>query len=218
MPHAVRPRSHLCESHPEEIASTITHACGLALSIAALVAMIRVGNGEPWRVVSAAVFGTTLVLLYLSSTLYHAFSGPRAKELLQVLDHACIYLLIAGSYTPLTLVTLRGPWGWSLFGAIWFLAVAGVLVKALMRGRKDGWLSTALYLAMGWLIIVACAPVIRTLPPGGLAWLLAGGVCYSLGIAFFAWHSLRFNHALWHLCVLAGSACHVAAALFHILR
>jgi len=218
MPYPFRPRSHLCESHHEEVASTITHAVGLALSIAGLVAMILVSNGDPWRVVSASIFGATLILLYLSSTLYHAFSGPRTKAVFQILDHACIYLLIAGSYTPVTLVTLRGPWGWSLFGVVWFLAIAGVLMKSLLRGKKETWWSTAIYLAMGWLLIIAIEPVLRLLSVTALAWLVAGGLSYTLGIVFFAWERLRFNHAIWHLFVLLGSACHVIGITQYVLR
>lgn len=195
-----------------------THALGTALAIAALVAMLADAGGETFRTVSAAVFGTTLVLLYLASTLYHATTCPRLKPLLQALDHACIYLLIAGSYTPLTLVALRGPWGWSLLGVVWTMALGGVLLKTLGRGKRDSAWSTALYIAMGWLAVVAFGPLVRALPPAGLAWLVAGGLCYTFGVIFFAWRKLPFNHAVWHLFVLAGSACHVVATLGYILR
>lgn len=215
-----RQRSPLCESHAEEIANTLTHAFGTALAIASLVAMVLMSDGERYRVVSASIFGGTLVLLYLSSTLYHAFTSPRIKSVLQALDHACIYLLIAGSYTPLTLVALRETWGWSwaLFGTIWFLAIAGVLLKTLARGRKDTWWSTLLYIVMGWLVVVALGPMTRILPAAGIAWMVAGGLCYTFGVAFFAWRKLRFNHSIWHLFVLAGSACHVIATMLYILR
>lgn len=212
-----RPRSPLCESHAEELASTATHALGTLLAVAALVVMLLRAGDDGFRSASAAVFGSTLVLLYLSSTLYHATSCPRRKPRLQALDHACIYLLIAGSYTPLTLVTLRGPWGWTLFGIVWCMALGGVLLKTLHRGKRDTWWSTALYVTMGWLAVLALGPMTRALPPAGLAWLIAGGLCYTFGVIFFAWKSLRFNHAVWHLFVLAGSACHVSAAVFHIL-
>lgn len=195
-----------------------THALGTALAITALVAMLADAGGETFRTVSAAVFGTTLVLLYLASTLYHATTCPRLKPLLQALDHACIYLLIAGSYTPLTLVALRGPWGWSLLGVVWTMALGGVLLKTLGRGKRDSAWSTALYIAMGWLAVVAFGPLVRALPPAGLAWLVAGGLCYTFGVIFFAWRKLPFNHAVWHLFVLAGSACHVVATLGYILR
>lgn len=212
-----RPRSPLCDTPTEELASSLTHALGTVLSLGALIWMLTIAHGDPFRVISASLFGGTLTLLYASSTLYHAISHPKWKALLQVLDHACIYLLIAGSYTPLTLVALRGPWGWSLFGIVWFCALAGVLLKAFVAGKKDHWLSTALYIAMGWLVVIAFGPVIRALPTAGLAWLIAGGVCYTLGVVFFAWKRLPFNHAIWHLFVLGGSVCHVFAAV-HILR
>ncbi|MGC4017287.1 MAG: hemolysin III family protein [Luteolibacter sp.] len=215
---STRTRSELCDSPREELASSITHGIGAALSVAALVGMLLAAKGEPYKIVSASVFGSTLVLLYLSSTLYHAFSGPRLKALFQLFDHACIYLLIAGSYTPLTLVSLRGPWGWSLLGVVWFLALAGVVIKSVFSGKKDHWISTALYIAMGWLVVIAIGPMMKALPSGGLAWLVAGGLCYTLGTIFFAWRRLPYNHAIWHLFVLAGSACHVAAVQLHILR
>nr|WP_081886225.1 hemolysin III family protein [Haloferula sp. BvORR071] len=217
-PGAERPRSPLCESHAEEMASMATHAVGTALAIAALVGMVMVAEGETFKTISAIVFGGTLVLLYLSSTIYHAVSCPRRKPWLQALDHACIYLLIAGSYTPLSLVALRGPWGWSLFGVVWFLAIAGVLLKTLGRGKRTSWWSTGLYIFMGWLAVFALGPMIRALPVAGIAWLVAGGLCYTFGVIFFAWEKLRFNHAIWHLFVLAGSACHVAATALYILK
>jgi hemolysin III len=200
------------------MASMLTHAVGTILAVGALVAMVMSANGEPWRVVSGSIFGGSLIALYLSSTLYHTFSGERAKAFFQILDHACIYLLIAGSYTPLTLVSLRGPWGWSLFGIIWFLAIAGVLLKTMGSGKKDSWWSTGLYLMMGWLVVIAINPVIRALPPAGFAWLVAGGVCYSVGVIFFLWRRLKFNHAIWHLWVLAGSACHVVVTLRYVIQ
>jgi hemolysin III len=200
------------------MASMVTHAIGTALAIAALVAMVLIAEGEAYRTISASVFGGTLILLYLSSTIYHATSCERRKPILQGLDHACIYLLIAGSYTPLTLVALRGPWGWTLFGIVWTMALGGVLLKTLCRGKRDSWWSTALYIIMGWLAVIAWGPMIRALPPAGVAWMVAGGLCYTLGVIFFAWRKLRFNHAIWHLFVLAGSACHVIASALYILR
>ena len=196
----------------------VTHAIGTVLAIAALVAMVLIAEGEAYRTVSASVFGGTLILLYLSSTIYHATSCERRKPILQALDHACIYLLIAGSYTPLTLVALRGPWGWTLFGIVWTMALGGVLLKTLCRAKRDSWWSTALYIVMGWLAVIAWGPMIRALPPAGVAWMVAGGLCYTLGVIFFAWRKLRFNHAIWHLFVLAGSACHVIASALYILR
>lgn len=195
-----------------------SHALGTAMAIAALVIMVLAAVGEPVRVVAASIFGATLVLLYGASTVYHAFSCPRLKPFLQIIDHACIYLLIAGSYTPLTLVAMRGAWGWSLFGIVWFLAIGGVVVKACMQGKRESWWSTVLYLVMGWLIVIAIRPLLAALPPAGLAWLIAGGLCYSFGIVFFIREKMRFNHAIWHLFVIAGSACHVIATTLYILR
>lgn len=210
-------RSDLCDSHREEVASLLTHALGTLLSVVALVAMLILSEGEPLKIVSAAVFGTSLILLYASSTLYHFFTSARWKARFQSLDHACIYLLIAGSYTPITLVTLRGATGWWLFGTVWSLAILGVLIKTLRKGRKDHWISTALYLAMGWLILFAFAPLVRNLPMAGVWWLVAGGFTYSFGIIFYAWNRLPFNHAIWHLFVLGGSSCHVLAVARYVL-
>ncbi|MES2440870.1 MAG: hemolysin III family protein [Verrucomicrobiota bacterium] len=210
-------RSELCDSHREEVASLVTHAAGVLLSIVALVVMLALSAGEPLKVVSAAVFGSSLILLYASSTLYHFFTSARWKSLFQSLDHACIYLLIAGSYTPITLITLRGATGWWLFGTVWALAVLGVMIKTLRKGKKGHWISTALYLAMGWLILFAMGPLIRGLPMAGVWWLVAGGFTYSFGIVFYAWKRLPFNHAIWHLFVLGGSACHVLAVARYVL-
>lgn len=213
MPH----RSALCDSHREEVASLVTHAIGTILSIAALVTMIALSGGEPVKLVSAVVFGASLVLLYASSTLYHFFTSPRWKARFQALDHAFIYLLIAGSYTPITLVTLQGKSGWWLFITVWCLALVGMLIKILGKRRKDHWISTALYLAMGWLILFAFGPLVRELPRAGVWWLVAGGFTYSLGIVFYAWKKLPFNHAIWHLFVIGGSACHVLAISRYVL-
>ena len=204
-------RSQLCDSHREEVASLVTHAVGVVLSIVGLATMLMLSGGEPLKLISAVVFGVSLILLYTSSTLYHFFTAPRWKALFQSLDHACIYLLIAGSYTPITLITLRGVTGWWLFGTVWVLAIVGVLIKTLRKGKKDHWLSTTLYLAMGWLILFAMGPLTRNLPMAGVWWLVAGGFTYSFGIVFYAWRRLPFNHAIWHLFVLGGSACHVIA-------
>jgi len=209
-------RSHLCDSHREEVASLLTHLAGVVFGVAALVVMLVLAAGDPLKLLCAAVFGVSLVLLYSSSALYHFFTAPRWKARFQTLDHACIYLLIAGSYTPFTLITLKGPWGWSLFAAVWSMALAGVLLKTLGKGRKDHWLSTALYLVMGWLVLFAIVPLVRNLPAAGIAWLVAGGLAYTVGVVFFAWRRLPFNHAVWHLFVLAGSVCHVLAVCLFV--
>lgn len=208
-------RSELCDSHREEVASLWTHAIGALLGVVATVLMVVAAEGA-LATVSAVIFGLSLVLLYSSSSLYHFFTAPSWKALFQRYDHICIYLLIAGSYTPITLVGLGGAWGWTLFGIVWAMAAAGIGVKAFGSGKKDHWISTALYLAMGWLVVIAIVPIIRSLSPTGLAWLVAGGVSYSGGVAFFVWHRLPFNHAIWHLFVLAGSACHVVAVIRYV--
>jgi hemolysin III len=211
-------RSPLCDSHREEVASSLTHALGVVFGLAALAVMLVLSAGQPLKLISATVFGVSLVLLYLSSALYHCFTSLRWKARFQSLDHACIYLLIAGSYTPITLITLRGALGGWLFGIIWAMALAGVLIKLLWNGKKDHWISTALYLVMGWLVVFAIGPLIRALPPAGLCWLVAGGLSYTLGIIFYAWRRLPFNHAIWHLFVLGGSVCHVVAIAGYVLR
>jgi hemolysin III len=209
-------RSDLCDSHREEVASVLTHAFGVVFGVVALVMMLFFSGGEVLKVVSAVVFGGTLILLYTSSTLYHFFTSTRWKSRFQTIDHVCIYLLIAGSYTPVTLITLRGATGWWLFGVVWMLAICGVLVKTLRSGKKGHWISTGLYLGMGWLILFAIGPLVRSLPPAGVWWLVAGGFSYSFGVVFYAWQRLPFNHAIWHLFVLGGSVCHVLAVVRYI--
>jgi hemolysin III len=211
-------RSHLCDTHREEVASMVTHAAGMIFSVVALVMMLILSGGDPLKIVSAAVFGTSLIVLYSSSTLYHIATTHRWKARFQTLDHICIYLLIAGSYTPFTLITLRGPWGWSIFGAVWAMAIGGIFMKTLWKGKKDHWFSTALYLLMGWLIVLAIGPLWRQLPAAGVGWLAAGGLSYTLGVVFFAWNRLPFNHAIWHLFVLTGSVCHVLAVSLFVFR
>jgi hemolysin III len=204
----------------EEIANAITHGLGLAgAAIAApLLVTAAVRRGDAWQIVGAAVFAATLLLMYLASTLYHACPGGRraaAKQRLRTLDHAAIYLLIAGTYTPFLLGPLRGPWGWGLLAAEWSLALVGIAAK-LRFGFRWPRLSTAVYVGMGWLAIVAVGPMLEEVGKRGVAWLLAGGLCYTGGVAFYAtdWR-LRYGHAVWHLFVAGGSACHVWAALRH---
>jgi hemolysin III len=203
------------QSLGEEIANGLTHGVGLLLSLAVLPVLVvsAVRGGDPLRVVAASVYGATLVLLYATSTLYHALPGRRAKVVFRRLDHAAIYLLIAGTYTPFVLGPLRGAWGWSLFGVIWGIAVLGVVFKSVFGIRMPG-LSTVLYIVMGWLVVVAAVPLTHYLPAAALAWLLVGGMMYTGGILFFARdHRMRFGHAVWHLFVLAGSAAHCWAVL-----
>lgn len=212
-----RERSHLCDSHREEVASLWTHAAGVVISFIALGVMLVVAGTDPRKIVSAAVFGMSLVMLYSASTLYHFFISPQWKSRLQALDHACIYILIAGSYTPICLLVLPGAWGAILLVLVWSMATAGVAVKLLIASKRDHWISTTLYLAMGWLVLGAIVPLYRAMPPGGMAWLLAGGLAYTGGITFFMWHRLPYNHAIWHLFVLTGSICHVLAVILHVL-
>lgn len=209
-------RSQLCDTHREEVASMVTHAVGIAFSVGALVTMLVLAAGDSLKMVSAVVFGMSLIVLYSSSTLYHFSTTLRWKARFQTLDHICIYLLIAASYTPFTLITLRGAWGWSIFGAVWGMAVAGVCMKTLWKGKKDHWFSTALYLLMGWLILLAIVPLWKALPSAGMAWLVAGGLAYTLGVVFFVWNKLPYNHAIWHLFVLTGSVCHVLAVCLYV--
>src|ERR1019366_4008686 len=191
----------------EEIANSITHGIGAALSIAGLVAIAAVAalDRSAWRTVACAIYGTSLVLPYTSSTIYHALANNRAKRVFKILDHSSIYLLIAGTYTPFTLITLRGPWGWTLFGVIWGLCVCGILFKSLWIGRLKV-ASTVVYVLMGWCAVVAIRPLLAALSWTGFAWLLAGGLCYTAGVAFYV-NSRRFAHSVWHLFVMAGSFC-----------
>ena len=200
----------------EEIANSISHGIGALLSIAAAPILIvsAVRHGDAAAVVGASLFSGTLINLYLSSTLYHALAQTRATTIFRTLDHAAIYLLIAGTYTPFTLGVLRGPWGWTLFGLVWGCAVLGVLLKTIGRLWK-GNLSTVLYVAMGWLVVIAIKPLIDAMPFYGLMWLFGGGLFYTAGVAFFMLERLRYSHFVWHLFVVAGSACHVVAVFLY---
>lgn len=205
-------------SRGEELANSLTHGLGVLLSAAGLVALVTASlrHGDAWHVTSTSIFGGTLVFSYLTSTLYHSFRGERVKEVLRKFDHAAIFLLIAGTYTPFVLVTLRGPWGWSLFGVTWGLAIAGVALKFWFAGRFR-LASTLLYLGMGWLVLVAVKPLAANLPRAGFAWLIAGGLCYSVGAAFYMWKRLTYHHAVWHVFVLGGGTCHWVAVFRHVV-
>jgi hemolysin III len=202
----------------EEIANAITHGIGLLLSIAGFVVLLVLAalRGTAWHIVACSIYGATLICLYTASTLYHAVISPRVKRALRIFDHSAIYLLIAGTYTPFLLVSLRGPWGWSLFGVIWGLALAGVLFKFWFVERF-AILSTAVYIAMGWLVVIAAKPVITHLPLTAIIWLLAGGLAYTGGVIFFAAKRIPYSHAIWHLFVLAGSICHYFAVLSTVI-
>ena len=201
----------------EEVANSLSHGLGLLLAIAGLpVLIVRADHtGSVYALVGAAIFGGNAILLYLASTLYHAIPHQRIKAILRALDHAAIYLLIAGTYTPITLGVLRGGWGWTLFGLIWSLALAGMLFKA-MGGLRFPRLSTVLYLAMGWVGVIAIRPLWLHMGVGGLVWLAAGGLAYTLGVVFFVLdEKVRYSHFIWHLFVLAGTTCHFFAVLFY---
>ena len=202
----------------EEIANSITHGIGIVLAIGALVILATFAGiyGNPWHVISVSVYGFTLILLYTASTLYHSIQAPRTKTILQILDHSAIYMLIAGTYTPFTLVNLRGPWGWSLFAVIWCLAFIGT---AIQLSQMERWrvVSLGLYVGMGWTVLVAIKPLIASVATGGLILLLLGGLAYTFGILFYRWKSLKFHHAVWHLFVLAGSILHFFAVLYYVI-
>jgi len=202
----------------DELASALTHGLGAIAALAGGSVLITLTaiQGGGWQLGTAIVFSVTLLLLYVASTLYHAIPHPGAKARLQIFDHCAIYLLIAGTYTPFTLIALRGPWGWGLFSAIWTLALAGVVFKLFFTGRFR-LLSTLIYIAMGWLVIVAIKPLLMSLDTFTLSWLLAGGLFYTLGTWFYQRDSIRYFHAIWHLFVLAGSVCHFVAVTAQLL-
>jgi hemolysin III len=199
------------------LANAITHGIGAALAVVGAVYLIAASaRGTVWQVVSCSIFAVTLVLVYLCSTLYHSLVRTRARHVFQVLDHAAIYLLIAGTYTPFTLISLRGPVGWTLFGVVWGLAVAGVIFKSFAVGKYQV-ASALVYLFQGWFVVFAARPLVQAIGWHGILWLGAGGLAYTLGIVFFALDSRRYFHAAWHLFVLAGSAAHYFAILFYVV-
>jgi hemolysin III len=206
------------ESLIEELANGITHGIGLALSVVGLIVLVVLSilRGNAWHIAGCTTFGVTLVLLYAASTMYHSSRSPRFKRILKILDHTAIYLLIAGTYTPFTLVNLRGFWGWTLFGLVWGLSAFGILWK-LFHVDRFQIVSTLVYVAMGWLVLIAIKPVMSAVPLSGMAWLFAGGLFYTVGILFFAWKRVPYNHAIWHVFVMAGSICHYFAVMFYVL-
>ncbi len=205
------PKRH--QSLGEEIANSISHGVGFLAAVA--VTPILIIQSIPLgakAIFASSVFGATMMLLYLASTLYHAFPHSKAKRVFNIFDHAAIFLLIAGTYTPLTLIVLKGAWGWWLFGIVWTLAIGGVVLKSV-AGANSSKLSTALYLGMGWLAVIAVEPLWSSMPGWGLFWLVAGGAMYSIGVAFFVAERIKYSHFIWHLFVLAGTAFHVVAVL-----
>jgi hemolysin III len=204
--------------HREEIANALTHGLGVVLSIgggAVLITQSALHAGVR-ETAAVSIFVAALILLYTASTLYHLARRPALKSRLKILDHCAIFLLIAGTYTPFTIAAMRGGWGWSLFGVIWGMALVGIVLKLFFTGRFT-YLSTATYIGMGWLVVVAFVPLTQAVTPAALGWLIAGGVSYTAGTLFYHNHRLRYSHAIWHLFVLGGSICHFAAVTLQIM-
>jgi hemolysin III len=202
----------------EEIVHALTHGAGVILSVAGLSWMlyVSIAAADPWRVVASSVYGATLIALFLASTIYHSLYKSRHREVFKLLDHCAIYLLIAGTYTPFLLVAMRSDTGWWLFGTIWALATAGIVKKLWFRHRFPR-LALASYLAMGWLCVVAAPQLAAAIGPDGMAWLVAGGISYSVGAIFYVLDRMPFNHAVWHVFVLGGGVCHFMSIALHVL-
>ncbi len=202
----------------EEIAHVITHGLGLVLSVVGAVVLVVAAalHGDAWHITGCGIFGATLVLVYATSTVYHGARAPRTKAILRRFDHSAIYLLIAGTYTPFTLVSLRGGWGWTLLALVWGMALLGIALEVTLRERAIRY-SLPLYLAMGWLGVIALEPLTRSLGSDGLLLLVLGGLAYGVGVVFFAWQRIPYNHAVWHLCVLGGSAFHFYCVLGYVI-
>ena len=205
-------------SRGEEIANSISHGVGALLSVAGMAVLVVLSSlhGEARHIVACAIYGSTMITLYTASTLYHVARKPSIKKALRVFDHVSIYLLIAGTYTPFSLVSLQGAWGWTLFGLVWGIAAIGIVFKLFYTGRFPR-ISTIIYIAMGWLAVIAIKPLIDNVPMGGLALILAGGLAYTGGVIFYAWKSLPYSHAIWHLFVVGGSVCHFLCVLFYVV-
>jgi hemolysin III len=202
----------------EELLNSLTHGLAAALSVAALTVLVVVSSiqGDPWKIVSFSIYGATLLALYTASTLYHAVPSPRLRPFLRRLDHSCIYLLIAGTYTPFMLVVMRNAWGWTVFGLVWGLAALGILFKLFFMGRYNA-LSTLWYILMGWIALIAIKPMMEAMPAGVWPWVAGGGLCYTFGVIFYAMRKLRYHHAVWHLFVLSGSSLHFVSLVLFVL-
>jgi hemolysin III len=205
-------------THGEEVANAVTHGIGIVLAIIGLVVMLVRSNahGDAWHVTGSAIFGATMITCFTTSTLYHSIPSERLQGFLRALDHSAIFLLIAGTYTPFMLVSLRGPWGWSLLSVIWAAALVGIVLRLFWRGRFHG-VVVGLYLAMGWAVVVAVKPMLAAVQPGGLVLLLAGGLAYTGGVVFYRWGTLRYHHAIWHFFVMLGCGLHYFAVLYYVL-
>jgi len=205
-------------SMKEEIAHSVSHGFGLLLSVIGLATLIVYSSlyGDAWHIVSSSIYGATLIALYTSSTLYHAITTPGIKKVLQKIDHAAIFLLIAGTYTPFLLVNLRGGWGWTLFGIIWSIAIAGMIMELIVKKRYRR-ISLGMYLGLGWLVMIAIEPMLANVATGGMILLLLGGLFYSLGVIFYVWKALIYHHAIWHVFVLAGSTFHFFAIFLYVI-
>ncbi|MFW5799871.1 MAG: PAQR family membrane homeostasis protein TrhA [Spirochaetota bacterium] len=205
------------QSEGEEIANSLTHGIGVGLSIAALVLLVIFSAiyGDAWNVVSLSIYGATLIILYLTSTIYHSLRNIKAKKFFKLMDHISIFILIAGTYTPITLVALRGPWGWSIFGVIWGIAVLGTLYKIFFIG-KHKIIDVVIYVIMGFTILVAVVPSLQLMPFGMIIWIIIGGACYLTGIIFYAIDKIPYHHSIWHLFVLGGSISHFFGMLFYM--
>jgi hemolysin III len=215
--HLKQPTPTRIYSLGEEIFHSISHGIGVALSVAGLTLLLvlAVLYGNPAQIISFTIYGVTLIVLYLASTLYHSFQDPRVKQVFKRIDHASIYLLIAGTYTPFLVVAIQGVWGWALLVIIWGLALLGISFKTFFIHRFKK-LSVLTYILMGWLCVVALNEMIANIPPGGLIWLAAGGIFYTVGVIFYVMKNVPYTHAVWHLFVLAGSICHFFAVLLYL--
>ena len=201
----------------EEIANAVTHGIGTGLSVAGLTLLVVLAilHGDVSRIVSFSIYGSSLIILYLASTLYHSFQNPPVKQVFRIIDHASIYLLIAGTYTPFLLLCMRGAWRWALLGVVWGLALVGIGFKAFFTNRFRK-VSVLAYILMGWLCVIALREMLATIPSGGLILLVVGGVIYTVGIIFYVWKRVPYNHAIWHLFVMGGSICHYLAILLYL--
>jgi len=211
------PQNHESYSLGEEIANAITHGIGTGLSIAGLTLLVVLAilHSDVSRIVSFSIYGSSLIILYLASTLYHSFQNPPVKRVFRIIDHSAIYLLIAGTYTPFVLLCMRGAWRWAFLGVVWGLALLGIGFKAFFTNRFRK-ISVLAYVLMGWLCVIALKEMLATIPSGGLILLAVGGIVYTVGIIFYVWRRVPYNHAIWHLFVMGGSICHYFAILLYL--